>query len=166
MNKAPDYLLQNAARMGRNFDIFREKDCHYDCLYEDRSRDDLAAVAPYLVTVADGKDLWSWVTESGFGNSWGIFMNAAAGFEDILNHFRKFVVVKTANGGEQYFRFYDPRVLKVFLPACNESQVIDFFGPVESFIAEGSIKEEAIEYRHQNGVLQQKKVENARAFSI
>ena len=36
-----------------------------------------------------------------------------------------------------YFRFYDPRVFRMFLPTCDETQLRDFFGGVDFFIAEG-----------------------------
>lgn len=161
MNKTPDYLLLDAARMGRFFNIFREKDGHYNCLYEDRSRDDLSDVAPYLVSVAADKDLLSWVTENGFGKSWGIFIYTAAGFEEVLGHFRKFLVVKTASGSEQYFRFYDPRVLKIFLPTCDKEQLTDFFGPVEKFIVEGDNPDSAIDFSFENAALQQHRFNTA-----
>ena len=166
MNKAPDYLLLDAARMARHFDVFREKDCHYECLYEDRSRDDLASVAPYLVTIASGNDLLPWIKDNGFGNAWGVFISAAVGFETLLQHFRKFLVTKTPGTGEQYFRFYDPRVLKRFLPAATAPAIIDFFGPGEAFIAEADTKKDAIAYRHQNGVLQQDVLSADQAFSV
>ena len=34
------------------------------------------------------------------------------------------------------FRYYDPRVLRVFLPAFSAADAADFFGPVAAFAAE------------------------------
>jgi hypothetical protein len=31
------------------------------------------------------------------------------------------------------FRFYDPRVLRAFLPVCKSSELVQFFGPVAAF---------------------------------
>jgi hypothetical protein len=36
-----------------------------------------------------------------------------------------------------YFRFYDPAVLRVFLPASTVLQRAELFGAVEEFIFEG-----------------------------
>jgi len=32
-----------------------------------------------------------------------------------------------------YFRFYDPRVLRVFIPSCTDQQLIQFYGPIRRF---------------------------------
>jgi hypothetical protein len=34
------------------------------------------------------------------------------------------------------FRFYDPRVLRRFLPLCTSDELRRFFGPIESFLIE------------------------------
>jgi hypothetical protein len=44
--------------------------------------------------------------------------------------------VKTEDGKELYFRFYDPRVLRVFLPTCSPRETTGFFGPIKSFLLE------------------------------
>jgi hypothetical protein len=36
-----------------------------------------------------------------------------------------------------YFRFYDPRVLRDFLPTCNMRQAPEMFGGIGSFWLEG-----------------------------
>ena len=54
-----------------------------------------------------------------------------------------------------YFHFYDPSVLKIFLPSCDKNQILEFFGPIESFICEGDTKEEAIRFWQENGELKQ-----------
>jgi len=46
------------------------------------------------------------------------------------------VMVKTEAGQEMYFRFYDPRVLRAFLPVCTPQEAKEFFGPVRSFLVE------------------------------
>jgi hypothetical protein len=35
-----------------------------------------------------------------------------------------------------YFRFYDPRVLRSFLPTCTEPECAEFFGPIGRFVME------------------------------
>jgi hypothetical protein len=48
-------------------------------------------------------------------------------------HLRHFLKVQEPKGAIWYFRFYDPRVLQPFLPACDESELIAFFGPVLAY---------------------------------
>ena len=45
-------------------------------------------------------------------------------------------MVKLPNGKQVYFRFYDPTVLRQFLPACLSKEAREFFGPVRSFLME------------------------------
>jgi hypothetical protein len=35
-----------------------------------------------------------------------------------------------------FFRFYDPRVMRNYLPTCPPAQLAEFFGPVDFYIAE------------------------------
>ena len=37
---------------------------------------------------------------------------------------------------QPWFRFYDPLVLRVFLPTCTPRQRQDFFGEFEGFVVE------------------------------
>jgi hypothetical protein len=54
----------------------------------------------------------------------------------LYKHLRKFLIVQSEEGKEMYFRYYDPRVLRVFLPTCEPAQLKEFFGPIEAFLAE------------------------------
>jgi hypothetical protein len=51
-------------------------------------------------------------------------------------HFRSLVNVYDEKGNPMMFRFYDPRVLRRFLPTCKPAELKVFFGDVESFFAE------------------------------
>jgi hypothetical protein len=35
-----------------------------------------------------------------------------------------------------FFRYYDPRVLRVYLPTCNAEEIRSVFGPISAYIAE------------------------------
>jgi len=57
--------------------------------------------------------------------------------EQLFEHLRSFLKVKEPDDKELFFRFYDPRVLRIFLPTCNAQEVFQFFGPVvNSYLAE------------------------------
>jgi len=47
------------------------------------------------------------------------------------------LVVKDERGNRLVFRYYDPRVLRVYLPTCSPSELRTVFGPIECFWAEG-----------------------------
>ena len=54
----------------------------------------------------------------------------------LWRHLRAQVMVYGPNLDPMYFRYYDPRVLRSFLPTCTPRQLAEFFGPVGFFIAE------------------------------
>lgn len=52
-----------------------------------------------------------------------------------------------------YFRFYDPRVLRRFLPVCTPDQLYAFFGPIDYFLFEDEDPAYGVYYWHDNGIL-------------
>ena len=52
-----------------------------------------------------------------------------------------------------YFRYYDPRVLRAWLPTCDPAQLAEFFGPVEFFIAEDEAPSRAFAWSLADGQL-------------
>jgi len=149
------YSIIDGARILGKLDTAQQLHSEYLSLYIGQSERSLSSVAPYLFSYQFNSEFAKWLFENGWGNSWGIFIEAPISIENLQKHFRKFLMVKTEDGKELYFRFYDPRVLKIFLPTCDEKQILEFFGPIESFIVEGETKEEAIRFWQQNGILKQ-----------
>ena len=50
---------------------------------------------------------------------------------------RHFLMIEL-EGEEVYFRFYDPRVLRGFLPNCTPGEIREFFGPIREFLMEAA----------------------------
>lgn len=126
------------------------------CLYRGEIPDDLAQVAPYLVALKRDDRFTAWILEQGWGNAWGIFarVNSEIGLKDIRKHFRTFLKVEYPDGKPRYFRYYDPRVLSDVLPLCNSEELSKLFGPISSYVAEGSSKEEpALQFSVNHGLL-------------
>jgi hypothetical protein len=131
-----NFLLLDAARMHGDIYQAREMNPENTCLYEGDSEKFLGAVAPWLFGFEQSGEFAAWVLRSARGNSWGIFMRSGAEPVRLYKHLRKFLIVQSEEGKEMYFRYYDPRVLRVFLPTCEPPQLKEFFGPVEAFLAE------------------------------
>lgn len=53
-------------------------------------------------------------------------------------HFKKRLRVQTEAGRQPAFRYYDPRVLNIYLPTCTGQELRTFFGPVTRLLAEGA----------------------------
>jgi len=132
------HLILDAARMEKMIDLAKEINPFNTSLYRNKQDQDQIqpSVAPFLFDYPNCVDFEDLVIGKGWGNAWGIWVLSEADFESLYRHFRRFLVVQTQDGQELYFRFYDPRVLRVFLPTCDTDQLLDFFGPVETFVME------------------------------
>lgn len=130
------FVLLDAARDEQIYPAVLRADCEWSCLYRGDAAVTMAEVAPYLVQLERTSAFTSWVVEKGWGNSWGVFFNAAVTMEALRNHFRRFVFVQLPDGRNVYFRFYDPRVLRAYLPTCTPEELKTIYGPVERYVIE------------------------------
>jgi hypothetical protein len=53
------------------------------------------------------------------------------------------------------FRYYDPRVLRRFLPTCNGGQLKALFGKIDSFFVESETGNELTRFHVEAGMLKQ-----------
>jgi hypothetical protein len=105
-------------------------------LYEGEQGAELAQVAPYLVRLQKDSHLLEALVKEGWGKSWGVYLTSSSEFHEIRRHLRHFLQVKLPDGEQVYFRFYDPRVMRVFLPTCTPEDTTQFFGPIQSYLVE------------------------------
>jgi hypothetical protein len=132
----PLYAVLDAARDLAAFNWSKESGEQYQSLYDGDSARDLEMFAPYLVRFSKPSPLLRKLIAKAWGKSWGIYFTSAASFPDLRKHFRHFLMAEIEGGKTAYFRFYDPRVLRVYLPTCTPQEVRQFFGPVGSFLPE------------------------------
>lgn len=132
-----NFLLVDGARIGSLIGSIKQVySSQGKSLYLGKSKDELEDVGPFLFQIKESDELDFWFNKDGWGNSFGIYVNARVSFNELFNHCRKFLIVRTDDKNELYFRFYDPRVLRIFLPTCNSIQLKEFFGPIDFFILE------------------------------
>ena len=106
------------------------------CLYRGELAPDLAAVAPYLVRLQAAAPFTDLVLKA-WGQHQGIFALAeAADIRVLRKHFRQFLMVRGPDAKLLYFRYYDPRVLRAYLPHCNRQEIGYVFGPVRYYLCE------------------------------
>jgi hypothetical protein len=125
----------------------------FECLYRGNLEPDMAEVAPYLVRLEADSEFTSWVLSEGWGKHWGVFAVTPADLRAMRMHLRRFVKVHDAEGKPLYFRYYDPRVLRTYLPTCNAKELADFFGPVAKYVGEGEQPDTLLEFRSEAGAL-------------
>ena len=92
-------------------------------------------VAPYLVTIDSASGyLHNWARR--WGENAGVLVLTDADDEPLYQHLREIFVVRDDQKQEFFFRYYDPRVLRTFVPTCTPAQLREFFGPLQTILAE------------------------------
>jgi hypothetical protein len=143
------FAVLDGARDKRIEPLVRTSGQDYRCLYSGSLSPRLAAAAPYLIALPSPhiSGFARALLEQAWGQSWGIFLESAASLMDLRRHFRGFLRVKDESGKFLIFRWYDPRVLRVYLPTCNAEDLRIVFGPVDRFVVEADTPDALIEYR-------------------
>jgi hypothetical protein len=131
---------------------------NFCCLYRGELAPDMAEVAPYLVRLEPGLEFTSWVIGQGWGNHWGIFATGEADLQMMRRHFRSFLIVYDESGRPLRFRYYDPRVLRAYLPTCNAEELATIFGPVTGYLLEDAEPNIALRFRMAAGSVREKKI--------
>ena len=107
------------------------------CLMPGELEPELAQAAPYLVEVPVPSPFAELFLTRGLGKHWGILATSGAGLRNLRMHFRKLLSVWGPDGKPLYFRYYDPRVLRIYLPTCNTDELPTLFGPVTAYLCGG-----------------------------
>lgn len=124
-----------------------------ESLYSGPTASELADVAPHLAGCAQGSKLNHWLFETAWGQSAGILLESEVSLDELRTHLRRFLMVLDEGGKRLYFRFYDPRVLRIFLPTCDAEQLKAFFGPITAFVAEDEDPTRALRFTLAGGDL-------------
>jgi len=95
----------------------------------------VAHAGPILIPVTERLPFLSGWAET-LGTNAGVLLETPAELDRLYSHLRQIFVVKSEDGPESFLRFYDPRVLRGFLPTRTWEERVKFFGPVKRWIAE------------------------------
>jgi hypothetical protein len=142
------YALLDGARDRRIEPMVRLSRLEQECLFSGRLTASMRAAAPYVVHLAPAARFTRELLEIGWGESWGFFtvVPADVTLGQHRNHFHKLLRVKDETGGILMFRFYDPRVLRVYLPTCTGDEARQFFGPVPRIVVEAEDADALLNY--------------------
>jgi len=104
-------------------------------LFEGEMAPFLDLVAPHLVLIdLDSEYLNLWVER--LGNSAGILLLTEEVPRSLRTHLRNIFTLTDEEDNEFFFRYYDPRVLRVYLPTCKGEEAKEFFGPIRRILIE------------------------------
>jgi len=141
--------LANAPRL---WPALQSSGAPYHCLFRGALHPALRAAAPHLVELVPDGAFTRWLLAEPPGR-FGIFLRSAAGMDALYGHFRRFLRVADERGKKFYFRFYDPRVLNLYLPTCNAEELLAWFEGLECFLAEEVNGREVAEHQLSGGRL-------------
>ncbi len=153
------WMIVDSARDRRIFGLLLE--CFYSSLsslFAMPLAPKLESVAPYLVPLDyDDKKTRKFLSHA-WGNSWGVFIRCDTSQDRLRRHLRSFVSVRDPGGQRLLFRYYDPRILRTYLPTCTSQELEYVFGPIECFMSEGKVAENLTECRFDRGKLVQRTI--------
>jgi hypothetical protein len=129
-------LLDGASVDGLRMQLYTTAPPYY-CLFRGELMPDVAEAAPYLVGLLEDSPFTEWLLSESIGKHWGVFALSRQSITEMRRHFRSLVTVHDESGKPMIFRYYDPRVLRRFLPTCNGGELKTFFGKVDTFLVEG-----------------------------
>lgn len=158
--KANVFTVLDGASVPGLLEKLEEDSPEHVCLFTGQDDPELAETAPYLVRLDAKNPFTNWVLENGWDKHWGIFaaVPAEVPFRDVRKHFRSFLRVRDPEGKMFLFRYYDPRVLRVYLPTCNAKELQTVFGPVGILMLESEQTAELRRFSLSEGALVAQKV--------
>lgn len=151
------YAILDGASIPNLLDKLYDLSPLFCCLFRGELAPDMAEVAPYLVKLEPRSEFTNWLIGQGWGNHWGIFVLSEADFRAMRRHFRTFLIVYDDTGRPLRFRYYDPRVLRLYLPTCNAGELKTVFGPAADFILESDEANMALQFRMAGETLKEEK---------
>lgn len=143
----------DCARDERIFGAVERSVLNKSCLYAGRIPWVLQRAAPHVVVLEPDDPLTRFLLDEGWGDSWGIYFRTDIPMMDVRRHLRTILRVKDEAGRKLIFRWYDPRVLRVYLPTCQAGELRTVFGPIDAFYCEGAAPSVLLDFRVDDGQL-------------
>jgi Domain of unknown function (DUF4123) len=130
------WMILDGARDRRIYSDLLNSHLIYSCLYSGELPYDLEVAAPFLVQLEYQDKATRGLIQRSWGQSWGIFAGCDATMNRLRRHLRRMLIVQTWRGERLLFRYYDPRVLRVYLPTCTQEELKEVYGPIQRFYTE------------------------------
>ncbi len=124
------------------------------CLFEGRLAPQLRQVSPFLVELAAADPLTRLWRGAGWGKSWGILISSRESLAFVRRRLRHFTQARLPDGqGPVLFRFWDPRVFRVYLPLVEAGEIGAWFEGIDRYIVESEDGGGSLHYTLNGGVL-------------
>ncbi|MDG9670845.1 DUF4123 domain-containing protein [Hahella sp. CR1] len=147
------YALVDCAIDERIYPQITQSSCDSSTLFWHGIGETLKAASPHIVEL--GSDPFTqWLFQEGWGNSWCIFLASNKPMTELVQHFRRLAKVRGPNNENWYFRYCDPRYMRVLLPLCDSAQLNRILGDTGVFWMEGDTPEKISIFQRKQGKLQ------------
>ena len=135
MNEYNKYLLIDAANMNADIVKARELNPSYILLFTGIFKN-VESVSPYIFVFELNSNFSDWYFDNGWGKALGIIIYSKSSIKRLRKQLQFLLKVETTSRKEYYFRFYDPRVFRIFLPTCDLNQFNLFFNQIDFYVCE------------------------------
>ena len=130
------YVILDASRDESIYRAIKEFRGKYCCLFSSDISEVPARRSLYLIHLTPEDSFTSWILTAGLGKNWGVFLQSIASLKQLKKHFCELLTACDEEGNELFFPFYDPRILRTYLPTCMHRELSTVFGPVTRFFIE------------------------------
>jgi hypothetical protein len=130
------YMLLDGAATRALIEHLYDDAVEFTCLISGPLEPDMQEVAPYLAVLRDGEPFTDWILSHALGENWGSVLRSSLSMDDLARRYRRLLRVRGPDGEPLFFRYYDPRVLRVFLPTCEADDLDEWFDGVRYYFAE------------------------------
>jgi hypothetical protein len=138
------YAIVDGARDPRAHPLVVGSGLPWRCLYDGALAPPLAAAAPYLLQVRwENRAVEELLSH--WSDAWGFFIETPASLDELRKHLRRFLLVLAPDHARMLFRFYDPRVLRGYLPTCTGDELRAWWGPMRHLLVEGDQRNQLFE---------------------
>jgi hypothetical protein len=143
------YAVVDGARDVRVEPMLRLSRRDYTPLFSGKLTPKLLAASPFVVHLAQAsaftRELIDFVWERR-GCGYFVVAQPEQTLQQVRRHFRNYLRVQDEAGKRYLFRFYDPRVVRVYLPTCTLEEGRSFFGPLTRILCEPERGEAWVEF--------------------
>lgn len=154
------YAIVDAAHGSVVWEFLRRTEGLHQSLFDGESGEQLASAAPYLVAIDIHDPVLDVLIHDSWRQGWCTFVVSQSGFNELRNHLRDLLLVdEDQDEGLLYFRFYDPRVLRNFVPECDDDQLDELFECVDAFVVESAGTDEVFRFALVDGELETETVD-------
>lgn len=134
------YAIVDAAQDARLAGWLAATGLEQACLFAGNLSPALRAVSPHLVHLAPEVEFTRKLFECGWGRNWFVLCIAppSVTLAQLRRHCRTLLRVRDESDRKFLFRFYDPRVLRAYLPTCTRAELDLCFGPIDILACESA----------------------------